>query len=47
LALYARRGLAKDVGVSLYGIGSHRLMIGSDAGTFTDADGFAREVASL
>jgi predicted lactoylglutathione lyase len=47
LALYGRRALAKDAGVSPDGTGSHRLMIGSDAGPFTDPDGFAWEAASL
>ena len=47
LALYGRRALAKDPGVSPDGTGSHRLMIGSDAGPFTDPDGFAWEAASL
>ncbi|MGW4234255.1 glyoxalase [Streptomyces sp. NPDC004980] len=47
LALYRRRALAKDVGVSPDGTGSHRLVIGGDAGAFTDPDGFAWEVASL
>jgi predicted lactoylglutathione lyase len=47
LALYGRRGLAKDAGVSPDGTGSHRLMIGSDAGSFTDPDGFAWEAVSL
>jgi hypothetical protein len=41
LALYGRRALAKDAGVTPDGTGSHRLMIGSDAGPFTDPDGFA------
>ncbi len=45
LALYGRRALAKDAGVSPGGTGSHRLMIGSDAGPFTDPDGFAWEAA--
>jgi catechol 2,3-dioxygenase-like lactoylglutathione lyase family enzyme len=40
-ALYGRRALAKDAGVSPDGTGSHRLAIGSDAGPFTDPDGFA------
>ena len=35
--------LAKDAGVSPDGTGSHRLIIGSDAGPFTDPDGFAWE----
>lgn len=47
LALYGRRALAKDVGVPMDGTGSHRLMLGSDAGSFTDPDGFAWEAASL
>ncbi|MEV6796697.1 glyoxalase [Streptomyces sp. NPDC051320] len=45
LALYRRRALAKDVGVSPDGSGSHRLAIGGDAGIFTDPDGFAWEAA--
>ncbi|MBB6404197.1 glyoxalase [Arthrobacter sp. AZCC_0090] len=45
LGLYARRALAKDAGVSPDGTGSHRLAIGSDAGPFTDPDGFAWEAA--
>lgn len=40
-------GVAKDAGVSSDGTGSHRLMIGSDAGPFTDPDGFAWEAPSL
>jgi catechol 2,3-dioxygenase-like lactoylglutathione lyase family enzyme len=47
LALYGRRHLAKDVGVSPDGTGSHRLVLGSDAGPFTDPDGFAWEAAAL
>ncbi|MFI7636724.1 glyoxalase [Nonomuraea sp. NPDC049400] len=47
LALYGRRALAKDVGVPMDGTGSHRLMLGSDAGSFTDPDGFAWEAVSL
>jgi catechol 2,3-dioxygenase-like lactoylglutathione lyase family enzyme len=39
-ALYGRRALAKDAGVPADGTGSHRVTIGSDAGTFTDPDGF-------
>jgi hypothetical protein len=45
LALYGRRALAKDAGVSPHGTGSHRIVIGSDAGPFTDPDGFAWEAA--
>jgi hypothetical protein len=40
-ALYGRLALAKDAGVSPDGDGSRRLVIGSDAGPFTDPDGFA------
>ena len=46
-ALYGRRALAKDAGVTPDGTGSHRLMIGSDAGPFTDPDGFEWKAASL
>jgi hypothetical protein len=47
LALYGRRALAKDAGVSPDGTGSHLLMIGGDAGPFTDPDGFAWDAAPL
>jgi catechol 2,3-dioxygenase-like lactoylglutathione lyase family enzyme len=47
LALYGRRAAAKDAGVAPEGSGSHRLMIGSDAGPFTDPDGFAWQAAPL
>ncbi|MFJ6676560.1 glyoxalase [Actinosynnema sp. NPDC091369] len=40
LALYRRRALAKDVGVSPDGAGSHRIAINGDTGAFTDPDGF-------
>lgn len=43
--LYGRGALAKDAGVPPDGTGSHRLMIGSDAESFTDPDGFAWEAA--
>ncbi|WP_333769654.1 glyoxalase [Streptomyces sp. IBSBF 2435] len=46
LALYGRRALAKDAGVSYEGTGSHRLTIDSDAVPFTDLDGFAWQTAS-
>jgi predicted lactoylglutathione lyase len=46
LALYTRRAAAKDVGVEQEGTGSHRMVIGSDAGPFTDPDGFAWEAPS-
>jgi len=45
LSLYKRSGLAKDAGVTPEGTGSHRLAIGSDAGPFTDPDGFTWEAA--
>lgn len=47
LALYSRRAAAKDAGVAPDGTGSHRIVIGSDAGPFTDPDGFVWEAASL
>jgi hypothetical protein len=47
LALYGRRALARDAGVPPGGTGWHRLMIGGDAGPFTDPDGFAWEAAPL
>jgi predicted lactoylglutathione lyase len=40
LGLYGRRALAKDAGVAAQGHGSHRISISSDAGPFTDPDGF-------
>lgn len=43
LALYRHRALAKDAGVSPDGSGSHRLIIGSDTGPFSDPDGFTWE----
>jgi predicted lactoylglutathione lyase len=50
LALYKRRALAKDAGVAAEGSGSHRLVIGMDAGPeaepFSDPDGFRWEPAS-
>src|SRR4051794_5912103 len=47
LALYGHAALAKDAGVDPAGSGSHRLVIGGDAGTFTDADGFAWAPAAV
>jgi hypothetical protein len=38
--LYGRRGLAKDAGVPAEGTGSHRIVVGSGYGPFTDPDGF-------
>jgi catechol 2,3-dioxygenase-like lactoylglutathione lyase family enzyme len=46
LALYGRRALAKDAGVTPDGTGSHRLVIDGDAGSFTDPDGFAWAAAA-
>jgi hypothetical protein len=46
LGLYRRGALAKDAGVSPDGTGSHRLVIGSDAGPFDDPDGFVWEAAA-
>ncbi|MCF1512417.1 glyoxalase [Streptomyces glomeratus] len=46
LALYKRRALAKDLGVPADSTGSHRIVLGSTAGAFTDPDGFAWEAAA-
>ncbi len=46
LSLYKRRALAKVAGVPPEGSGSHRLVIGTDAGSFTDPDGFVWETAT-
>jgi predicted lactoylglutathione lyase len=45
LALYGRRALAKDAGVSADGTGSHQIVVCSDAPSFTDPDGFVWEAA--
>lgn len=45
LALYGRRALAKDAGVSPEGSGSHRITIGNKGGPFVDPDGFTWENA--
>jgi catechol 2,3-dioxygenase-like lactoylglutathione lyase family enzyme len=45
LGLYGRKALAKDAGVPAEGTGSHRLVIGTDTGPFTDPDGFAWQPA--
>lgn len=47
LALYKRRGLAKDLGVPAEGTGSRRIVLGSTTASFTDPDGFIWEAASL
>ncbi|MFI9360319.1 glyoxalase [Kitasatospora sp. NPDC053057] len=46
LALYKRRGLAKDLGVAAEGTGSHRVVLGGTSGSFTDPDGFAWETVA-
>lgn len=46
LTLNKPRALAKVAGVPVDGTGSHRLTIGSDAGPFTDPDGYVWEAAS-
>ncbi|OKJ95822.1 glyoxalase [Amycolatopsis sp. CB00013] len=46
LALYKRKALAKDAGVSPEGTGSHRIAI-CGAAPFTDPDGFAWETSAL
>ena len=46
LALYGRGALAKDAGVSPAGTGSHRVIMGSNAGPFTDPDEFGWEEAA-
>jgi len=45
LGLYGRKALAKDAGVAPDGSGSHRIAINSNAGPFSDPDGFAWEAA--
>jgi predicted lactoylglutathione lyase len=47
LALYRRRALAKDAGVSPDGSGSHRIAVGGAAEPFTDPDGFTWETTSM
>ena len=43
--LCSRRAAAKDAGVSPDGNGSHLMVVGSDAGPFSDPDGFDWEAA--
>ncbi|MFJ3338904.1 glyoxalase [Streptomyces sp. NPDC086766] len=43
VALYKRGALAKDLGVLADGVGSHRIVLGSTTGAFTDPDGFVWE----
>lgn len=47
LALYRRRALAKDAGVSPDGSGSHRIALGGVVEPFTDPDGFGWEPTSI
>ncbi|HKN57076.1 MAG TPA: glyoxalase [Amycolatopsis sp.] len=46
LALYRRKALAKDAGVTPEGGGSHRIALGHAAEPFTDPDGFAWETTT-
>jgi predicted lactoylglutathione lyase len=46
LSLYSRRAAAKDAGVDSEGAGSHRITVVSDAGAFTDPDGFGWELST-
>ncbi len=43
LALYPRKAAAKEAGVSVDGSGSHRIIMDSGIGSFTDPDGFVWE----
>jgi hypothetical protein len=45
LGLYGRVALAKDAGVAAEGSGSHRIVIDSGYGPFTDPDGFTWRAA--
>lgn len=45
VTLNKRAALAKTAGVAPDGTGSHRILIGGDAGAFTDPDGFVWEAA--
>lgn len=46
LALYTRRAAAKAAGVDPDGTGSHRIVVRSGAGPFTDPDGFVWEAST-
>ncbi|MEV0247463.1 glyoxalase [Nocardia sp. NPDC050712] len=46
LALYPRKAAAKEAGVSLEGSGSHRLVLDSSLGSFTDLDGYVWEASA-
>ncbi|WP_420034948.1 glyoxalase [Streptomyces sp. cg28] len=43
LALYKRRGLAKDLGVTDDGTGAHHIVVNGTGASFTDLDGFVWE----
>ncbi|MFG1796252.1 glyoxalase [Nocardia sp. NPDC049149] len=43
LAMYPRKAAAKDAGVAVDGTGSHQIVIGGNAGSFVDPDGFVWE----
>ncbi|HWT33028.1 MAG TPA: glyoxalase [Microbacterium sp.] len=45
VTLNKRAALAKTAGVAPDGTGSHRILIGGDAGAFTDPDGFVWQAA--
>ena len=47
LGLYGRKALAKDAGVPADGTGSHRIVIGGDAGDLTDPEGFRWHTATV
>jgi hypothetical protein len=47
LALNKRGVVAKNAGVPADGSGSHRLLVGADAGAFTDPDGYAWETVTV
>ncbi|MFG1797639.1 glyoxalase [Nocardia sp. NPDC049149] len=46
LALYPRKAAAKEAGVALEGSGSHRIVMDSGIGSFTDPDGFVWEATA-
>ncbi|GAB0103617.1 hypothetical protein JMUB6875_25900 [Nocardia sp. JMUB6875] len=46
LALYPRKAAAKEAGVPLEGTGSHRIVMDSGIGSFTDPDGFVWEATA-
>ncbi|MFI9510226.1 glyoxalase [Nocardia sp. NPDC052566] len=46
LAMYPRKAAAKDAGMSPEGSGSHRIVMGSGIGSFTDPDGFVWEATA-